>query len=112
PPTSLKHTHTHTLALGSPCKSSSLAEQGRFLMISRSPVDVSQLKDHAGDFACLKGHTIHFALLSPIYSVFIHVTLLTIIARRIKPCFSFCDILQNFLIFQNQIFKPYTHLKN
>ncbi|KAF7645693.1 hypothetical protein LDENG_00199950, partial [Lucifuga dentata] len=42
----------------------------------------------------LKDHTTHFACLSPIYSVFIHVTLLTIIPQRIKPCFSFPDILQ------------------
>ncbi|KAF7644305.1 hypothetical protein LDENG_00224370 [Lucifuga dentata] len=36
----------------------------------------------------------------------------TIISQRIKPYFSFPDILQNLLIFQNQIFKRYTHLKN
>ncbi|KAF7643616.1 hypothetical protein LDENG_00236330 [Lucifuga dentata] len=36
---------------------------------------------------------------------FIHVTLLTIISQRIKPYFSFPDILLNLLIFQNQIFK-------
>ncbi|KAF7644694.1 hypothetical protein LDENG_00217430 [Lucifuga dentata] len=40
------------------------------------------------------------------------VTLLTIISQRIKSYFSFPDILQNLLIFQNQIFKQYTHLKN
>ncbi|KAF7643668.1 hypothetical protein LDENG_00235300 [Lucifuga dentata] len=34
-----------------------------------------------------------------------HVTLLTIISQRIKPYFSFPDILLNLLIFQNQIFK-------
>ncbi|KAF7642051.1 hypothetical protein LDENG_00265490 [Lucifuga dentata] len=39
------------------------------------------------------------------YSVFIHVTLLTIISQRIKPYFSFPDILLNLLIFLNQIFK-------
>ncbi|KAF7643659.1 hypothetical protein LDENG_00235520 [Lucifuga dentata] len=32
-------------------------------------------------------------------------TLLTIISQRIKPYFSFPDILLNLLIFQNQIFK-------
>ncbi|KAF7640945.1 hypothetical protein LDENG_00003760 [Lucifuga dentata] len=53
----------------------------------------------------LKDYTTHFAYLSLIYSVFIHVTLLTIISQRIKPYFSFPDILQNLLIFQNQIFK-------
>ncbi|KAF7641598.1 hypothetical protein LDENG_00276550 [Lucifuga dentata] len=53
------------------------------------------LKDHINDFTCL----------SIIYSVFIHVTLLTIISQRIKPYFSFPDILLNLLIFQNQIFK-------
>ncbi|KAF7641642.1 hypothetical protein LDENG_00275670 [Lucifuga dentata] len=53
----------------------------------------------------LKDHTTHFACLSLIYSIFIHVTLLTIISQRIKPYFSFPDILLNFLIFQNQIFK-------
>ncbi|KAF7642802.1 hypothetical protein LDENG_00250450 [Lucifuga dentata] len=53
----------------------------------------------------LKDHTIHLACLSLIYSVFIHVTLLTIISQRIKPYFSFPDILLNLLIFQNQIFK-------
>ncbi|KAF7643674.1 hypothetical protein LDENG_00235590 [Lucifuga dentata] len=45
-------------------------------------------------------------------SIFIHVTLLTIISQRIKPYFKFPVILQNLLIFQNQIFKQYTHLKN
>ncbi|KAF7643586.1 hypothetical protein LDENG_00236770 [Lucifuga dentata] len=53
----------------------------------------------------LKDHTIHFSCLSLIYSIFIHVTLLTIISQRIKPYFSFPDILLNLLIFQNQIFK-------
>ncbi|KAF7642346.1 hypothetical protein LDENG_00259670, partial [Lucifuga dentata] len=53
----------------------------------------------------LKDHTTHFSCLSLIYSVFIHVTLLTIISQKIKPYFSFPDILQNLLIFQNQIFK-------
>ncbi|KAF7653963.1 hypothetical protein LDENG_00076530 [Lucifuga dentata] len=53
----------------------------------------------------LKDHTTHFACLSLIYSVFIHVKLLTIISQRIKPYFSFPDILLNLLIFQNQIFK-------
>ncbi|KAF7643001.1 hypothetical protein LDENG_00246690 [Lucifuga dentata] len=43
---------------------------------------------------------------------FLHVMLLTIISQRIKPYFSFPDIFQNLLIFQNQIFKRYTHLKN
>ncbi|KAF7642258.1 hypothetical protein LDENG_00261230, partial [Lucifuga dentata] len=62
--------------------------------------------------ASLKGHTTHFPCLSLIYSVFIHVTLLTIISLRIKPYFSFPDILQNVIIFQNQIFQRYTHLKN
>ncbi|KAF7659434.1 hypothetical protein LDENG_00297930, partial [Lucifuga dentata] len=52
----------------------------------------------------LKDHTGHFACLSLIYSVFTHVTLLTIISQRIKLYFSFPDILQNLLIFQNQIF--------
>ncbi|KAF7643424.1 hypothetical protein LDENG_00239840 [Lucifuga dentata] len=52
-----------------------------------------------------KGPYHHFACLSLIYSVFIHVTLLTIISQRIKPYFSFPDILLNLLIFQNQIFK-------
>ncbi|KAF7646197.1 hypothetical protein LDENG_00191790 [Lucifuga dentata] len=55
--------------------------------------------------APLKGHTTHFACLSLIYLLFIHVTLLTIISQRIKPYFSFPDILLNLLIFQNQIFK-------
>ncbi|KAF7664410.1 hypothetical protein LDENG_00179110, partial [Lucifuga dentata] len=54
----------------------------------------------------------HFACLSLIYSIFIYVTLLTTISQKIKPYFSFLDILQNLLIFQNQIFKRYTHLKN
>ncbi|KAF7648683.1 hypothetical protein LDENG_00153270, partial [Lucifuga dentata] len=58
----------------------------------------------------LKDHTTHFTCLSLIYSIFIHVTLLTIFSQRIKPYFSFPDILQNLLIFQNQIFKLYTHL--
>ncbi|KAF7643431.1 hypothetical protein LDENG_00239560 [Lucifuga dentata] len=53
----------------------------------------------------LKDHIIHFAGLSLIYSFFIHVMLVTIISQRIKPYFSFLDILQNLLIFQNQIFK-------
>ncbi|KAF7641571.1 hypothetical protein LDENG_00277270 [Lucifuga dentata] len=47
----------------------------------------------------LKDHTNHFACLSVLYSIFIHVTLLTIISQRIKLCFSFPDILQNLLIF-------------
>ncbi|KAF7649043.1 hypothetical protein LDENG_00148250, partial [Lucifuga dentata] len=54
----------------------------------------------------------HFACLSLIYSIFIHVRLLTMISQRIKLYFSFPDILQNLLIFQNQIFKRYTHFKN
>ncbi|KAF7646818.1 hypothetical protein LDENG_00181930 [Lucifuga dentata] len=41
-----------------------------------------------------------------------HTRLLTIISQSIKTYFSFPDILQNLLIFQNQIFKRYTHLKN
>ncbi|KAF7641983.1 hypothetical protein LDENG_00266940 [Lucifuga dentata] len=45
------------------------------------------------------------------YSIFIHVTLLTTISQRIKLYFSFPDILQNLLIFQYQIFKRYTNLK-
>ncbi|KAF7642966.1 hypothetical protein LDENG_00247310 [Lucifuga dentata] len=53
----------------------------------------------------LKDHTIHFACLSLIYSIFIRVMLLTIISQRIKPYFSFPDILLNLFIFQNQIFK-------
>ncbi|KAF7648649.1 hypothetical protein LDENG_00153640, partial [Lucifuga dentata] len=60
----------------------------------------------------LKDHTTHFACLSLIYSLFIHVRLLTIISQRTKLYFSFPDILQNLLIFQNQIFKRYTHLTN
>ncbi|KAF7650999.1 hypothetical protein LDENG_00117570 [Lucifuga dentata] len=60
----------------------------------------------------LKDHTTHFACLSLIYSIFIHVILLTIISQRIKPYFSFPDILQNLVIFQSQIFKRYAHLKN
>ncbi|KAF7646461.1 hypothetical protein LDENG_00187430 [Lucifuga dentata] len=55
--------------------------------------------------AALKDHIGHFACLSLIYSIFIHVTLLTVISQRIKLYFSFPDILQNLLIFQNQIFK-------
>ncbi|KAF7641168.1 hypothetical protein LDENG_00290500 [Lucifuga dentata] len=55
--------------------------------------------------ATLKDHITYFACLSLIYSIFIHVTLLTIISQRIKPYFSFPDILLNLLIFQNQIFK-------
>ncbi|KAF7666070.1 hypothetical protein LDENG_00121250, partial [Lucifuga dentata] len=50
----------------------------------------------------LKDHTGDHVYLSLIYSIFIHVTLLTIISQRIKPYFSFPDILQNLLIFQNQ----------
>ncbi|KAF7643574.1 hypothetical protein LDENG_00237060, partial [Lucifuga dentata] len=46
------------------------------------------------------------------YSIFIHVTLLTGISQRIKLYFSFPNIFQNLLIFQNQILKQYTHLKN
>ncbi|KAF7647389.1 hypothetical protein LDENG_00173140 [Lucifuga dentata] len=72
------------------------------MLYLRSSFLISHLKDHIGPFACL----------SLIYSIFIHVTLLTIISQRIKPYFSFPDILQNLLIFQNQIFKQYTHLKN
>ncbi|KAF7643625.1 hypothetical protein LDENG_00236300, partial [Lucifuga dentata] len=53
----------------------------------------------------LKDHTVHFVCLSLIYSIFIHVMLLTVISQRIKPYFSFPDILLNLLIFQNQIFK-------
>ncbi|KAF7645291.1 hypothetical protein LDENG_00206940 [Lucifuga dentata] len=53
----------------------------------------------------LKDHTTHLACLSLIYSVFIHVTLLTIISQSIKLYFSFPDILLNLLIFQHQIFK-------
>ncbi|KAF7658087.1 hypothetical protein LDENG_00017990 [Lucifuga dentata] len=53
----------------------------------------------------LKDHTGHFACLSLIYSIFMHVMLLTTISQRIKLYFSFPDILQNLLIFQNQIFK-------
>ncbi|KAF7649853.1 hypothetical protein LDENG_00134970 [Lucifuga dentata] len=60
----------------------------------------------------IKGSYHHFACLSLIYSIFIHIRLLTIISQRIKPYFSFPDILQNLLIIQNQIFKQYTHLKN
>ncbi|KAF7649003.1 hypothetical protein LDENG_00148650, partial [Lucifuga dentata] len=59
----------------------------------------------------LKDHTIHFACLSLICSVFIHVTLLTIISQRIKLYFSFSDILLNLLIFQNQIFSDTPTLK-
>ncbi|KAF7642842.1 hypothetical protein LDENG_00249790, partial [Lucifuga dentata] len=59
----------------------------------------------------LKDHTIRFACLSLIYSVFIHVTLLTIISQRIKPYFSFPDILLNLLFFQNQIFSDTPTLK-
>ncbi|KAF7652248.1 hypothetical protein LDENG_00099530 [Lucifuga dentata] len=55
-------------------------------------------------------HTSHFACFNLIYSVFICVMLLTIISQRIKLYFSFPDILQNLLIFQNQILKR--HLKN
>ncbi|KAF7646491.1 hypothetical protein LDENG_00187390, partial [Lucifuga dentata] len=54
----------------------------------------------------------YHSCLSLIYSIFIHVMLLTIISQRINLYFSFPDILQNLLIFQNQIFKRYTHLKN
>ncbi|KAF7642553.1 hypothetical protein LDENG_00256000, partial [Lucifuga dentata] len=64
-------------------------------------------KNHA-----LKDHTIHFACLSLIYSIFIHIRSLTIIFQRIKPYFGSSNILQNLLIFQNQIFNRYTHLKN
>ncbi|KAF7644877.1 hypothetical protein LDENG_00214250 [Lucifuga dentata] len=53
----------------------------------------------------LKDHITNFAFLSLIYSIFIHVMLLTIISQRIKPYFRFPDILKNLLIFQNQIFK-------
>ncbi|KAF7653667.1 hypothetical protein LDENG_00080220, partial [Lucifuga dentata] len=56
----------------------------------------------------LKDHTTHFACLSIIYSIFIHVMLLTIISQRIKLYFSFPDILLNLLIFQNQIFNTPT----
>ncbi|KAF7646841.1 hypothetical protein LDENG_00181650 [Lucifuga dentata] len=34
----------------------------------------------------LKDHTTHYACLSLIYSIFIHVMLLTIISQRILPC--------------------------
>ncbi|KAF7641271.1 hypothetical protein LDENG_00286610 [Lucifuga dentata] len=60
----------------------------------------------------LKGHISHFACLSLTYSIFIHVMLLTIICQRIKPYFSFSDILQNLLIFQNQIFTLKIHVSN
>ncbi|KAF7650735.1 hypothetical protein LDENG_00121620, partial [Lucifuga dentata] len=60
----------------------------------------------------LKGPYHPFCMFESIYSIFIQVTLLTIISQRIKPYISFPDILQNLLIFQNQIFKRYIHLKN
>ncbi|KAF7645307.1 hypothetical protein LDENG_00206840 [Lucifuga dentata] len=45
----------------------------------------------------LKNYTSDHVYLSLIYSIFIHVTLLTIISQRIKLYFSFPDILQNLL---------------
>ncbi|KAF7657210.1 hypothetical protein LDENG_00030120, partial [Lucifuga dentata] len=45
-------------------------------------------------------------------NIFNFHTLLTTISKRIKPYFSFPDILQNLLTFQTQIFNPPTHLKN
>ncbi|KAF7642959.1 hypothetical protein LDENG_00247490 [Lucifuga dentata] len=72
-----------------------MAGMGVFIVVVALPTVVWYLKDHTGHFACL----------SIIYSIFIHVTLLTIISQRIKPYFSFPDILLNLLIFQNQIFK-------
>ncbi|KAF7642979.1 hypothetical protein LDENG_00246920 [Lucifuga dentata] len=42
-----------------------------------------------GNNATLKGPYHHFTCLSLIYSLFIHVMLLTIISQSIKPYFSF-----------------------
>ncbi|KAF7640989.1 hypothetical protein LDENG_00001410 [Lucifuga dentata] len=55
----------------------------------------------------IKGPYWPFYIFEPniLYLLFIHVTLLTIISQRIKLYFSFLEILQNLLIFQNQIFK-------
>ncbi|KAF7646075.1 hypothetical protein LDENG_00193880 [Lucifuga dentata] len=52
-------------------------------------------------------HTDDFCMIKPINTTLppTYVTLLTIISQRIKPYFSFPDILLNLLIFQNQIFK-------
>ncbi|KAF7643744.1 hypothetical protein LDENG_00234330, partial [Lucifuga dentata] len=68
---------------------------------------ISHKREYKAEFSVvlLKDHTAHFACLSLIYLIFIYVMLLTIISQRIKPYFSFPDILQNLLIFQNQIFK-------
>ncbi|KAF7669108.1 hypothetical protein LDENG_00252210, partial [Lucifuga dentata] len=68
-------------------------------------------EQHSAHLICeihyLKDRTSHFACLSLIYSIFIHITLLTTISQRIKPYFSFPDILQNLLIFRNQIFNSF-----
>ncbi|KAF7651887.1 hypothetical protein LDENG_00104110 [Lucifuga dentata] len=53
----------------------------------------------------LKGPYHPFCMFESNILIFIHVTLLIIISERIKPYFSFPDILENLLIFQNQIFK-------
>ncbi|KAF7658636.1 hypothetical protein LDENG_00010240 [Lucifuga dentata] len=70
-----------------------------------SEMKITESRYDVPHWSHLKDHTTHYACLSLIYSVFIHVTLLTIISQRIKPYFSFPDILLNLLIFQNQIFK-------
>ncbi|KAF7652132.1 hypothetical protein LDENG_00101170 [Lucifuga dentata] len=49
-------------------------------------------------------------MFEPIYSIFIHVTLLTIISQSIKLYFSFPVILPNPPIFQSQVWSCYTHL--
>ncbi|KAF7664309.1 hypothetical protein LDENG_00181980, partial [Lucifuga dentata] len=67
-----------------------------------------------------KGKTVFFKIQSIVHLVYsIHKTsdhaclsLMTIISQRIKPYFSFPDSFQNLLLFQNQILKRYTHLKN
>ncbi|KAF7651796.1 hypothetical protein LDENG_00105280 [Lucifuga dentata] len=58
-----------------------------------------------GPLNLFKGPYHSFCMFEPNIFNFIHVMLLTIIFQRIKPYFSFPDILQNLLIFQNQIFK-------
>ncbi|KAF7646082.1 hypothetical protein LDENG_00193830 [Lucifuga dentata] len=58
----------------------------------------------------LKDHTSHFACLSLIFNF--HTCNVTDNHFPRHTNISFPDILQNLLIFQNQIFKRYTHLKN
>ncbi|KAF7646579.1 hypothetical protein LDENG_00185200, partial [Lucifuga dentata] len=61
--------------------------------------------NHTEPFCMFKEPYWPFCMFEPNIFSFLHDTLLAIISQRIKPYFSFPDILQNLLIFQNQIFK-------